>query len=101
MRVLVRSEVELPRALVDHLKKRRDDLCEILGQLVKLGLDNELPPEPTGPASDPDPIRRKAQAAEGLTHYFARGWYLSLAVSRLEQTHSELERELEELEAGL
>lgn len=94
-------EVELPQPLVEHLlASQSEDLGTLLARLLEAGVTHEIPPEPTGPASDPDPVRRKRQAADGLTHYVARAWYLATAVARLRTMQAEMERELDRVEGS-
>ena len=94
-----RTEIQLPSDLVEHLRTLGRPVDAVAAEAIRLGVDPaSRPPEPTGPASDPDPVRRHRQAVESLLHYAGRYWYLSLIVPRLVAEVDQLKEQLAEVE---
>ena len=92
-------KIELPAALVEHFRASGQTLDAAAAAAIRFGADpSSRPPEPTGPANDPDPERRRRQALDAVLHYAGRYWYLALLVPRLAREVDELNRELDELE---
>lgn len=94
-----RIEIELPTKLLQHFRDSGEDLDASLAEAVRLGAEPaSRPPEPQGPANDPDPARRRRQLADALLHYSGRYWYLALLIPRLTREIAELRDELARLE---
>ncbi|MHB8588473.1 MAG: hypothetical protein ACYDA0_06435 [Candidatus Dormibacteraceae bacterium] len=94
-----RIDVTLPTGLVHLLGDSGDDFGLLLAEAVRAGL-NTLPPEPQGPANDPDPQTRRRQVADALLYYSGRYWLLSLLIPKLTAQVDELRKELEGLESA-
>jgi len=87
--------IELPAPLVELFRAQGDDLCQLLGRALSLGLTEEARPSEVVASDAPDAAIRRQQTRANLLHFFGRYWYLAVSVARLQTEVNQLEADLE------
>jgi hypothetical protein len=93
------SEVRIPGSLLGLFKADGRDVCVLLGEAARLGLEEES--RPSAPSAAPSGEAVRDHVISGFIYHFGWCWYLTLRLDRLRSDNRELQEEIDRLEGQL